>query len=455
MPVIKAARNADEIRETLMDRTALSTLVKNPDAFVEWTKSTIANMNEGVAEQVSELAEATAIDMIRNGALKGEFEAKRLNLDPDSSVRKNQLRSFAGVNPNFYNKNAPGADLDSLPEFKDLPIGTLFGDMYLHAADRLEVAGRRRMNKLIEVSNAMSSLKPADGGFLIPEQMRADILTLTMENAIVRPRATVMPMTSLMLDVPTIDETSRATSVFGGIVFGWAAESEQLQVTQPRFGKAMLRAQKAYWYTHIPNELYDDAPALTTWLARRLPGAVGFNEDRYFIKGNGTGEPLGVLNAPGRVNVNRAVGNQIAYADVVNMYARMLPASLGNAVWIASNSTIPQLFNMTVTVGTGGSLVFIINAADPGPLKLFGRPIIFTEHASALGTPGDLAFVDFGEYLLGDRMAMQVKTSADYRFQNDEIALRMIERVDGRPWLAQPITPENGGATLSPYVVLN
>jgi hypothetical protein len=33
-------------------------------------------------------------------------------------------------------------------------------------------------------------------------------------------------------------------------------------------------------------------------------------------------------------------------------------------------------------------------------------------------------------------------------------AFRVIERVDGRPWLQSAITPQNNGATLSPFVKL-
>jgi hypothetical protein len=50
---------------------------------------------------------------------------------------------------------------------------------------------------------------------------------------------------------------------------------------------------------------------------------------------------------------------------------------------------------------------------------------------------------------------MQVASSSEYKFGNDLTAYRVIERVDGRPWLQSAITPKNGGPTLSPFVQLS
>jgi HK97 family phage major capsid protein len=73
---------------------------------------------------------------------------------------------------------------------------------------------------------------------------------------------------------------------------------------------------------------------------------------------------------------------------------------------------------------------------------------------AALGDAGDVNFVDFSQYLIGDRMAMDAQVSTDYRFGNDMTAYRFIERVDGRPWMQSAVTPKNGGPTLSAYVSL-
>jgi hypothetical protein len=50
---------------------------------------------------------------------------------------------------------------------------------------------------------------------------------------------------------------------------------------------------------------------------------------------------------------------------------------------------------------------------------------------------------------------MQAARSGDYLFGNDMTAFRIIQRVDGRPWLNSAISPANGSSnTLSPFVEL-
>jgi HK97 family phage major capsid protein len=110
---------------------------------------------------------------------------------------------------------------------------------------------------------------------------------------------------------------------------------------------------------------------------------------------------------------------------------------------------------MALSVGTGGNSIFVANAAGPAPMTLLGRPVIMTEKCSALGTRGDIVFADLSYYLIGDRMTMSAASSVDYRFGNDQTAFRLIQRVDGRPWIQSPITPQNGSSnTLTPFVEL-
>ena len=50
--------------------------------------------------------------------------------------------------------------------------------------------------------NALSERIPAEGGFLVPEVLRCEILMVALETAIVRPRARVIPMDSLRVPLP-------------------------------------------------------------------------------------------------------------------------------------------------------------------------------------------------------------------------------------------------------------
>ncbi|CAM5250769.1 hypothetical protein SGLAM104S_01627 [Streptomyces glaucescens] len=255
-----------------------------------------------------------------------------------------------------------------------------------------------------------------------------------------------------------IDSTTNQGSVFGGMVTYWGEEGAALTDSNPTFGRIELDAKKLTGLSVVPNELLQDSIISFMGLLERLwPQALAFEEDAKFMTGTGVGEPMGFRGAQNdaAVTVTRATASEINYADVVNMYARMLPSSLSRAVWTCSPDAIPQLLQMALSVGTGGNSVFVINAAAPHPMTLFGRPLIITEKGGTLGSRGDLAFTDLGYYLIGDRQTMTIDSSTDWQFGSDKTAFRIIQRVDGRPWLKSPITPQNGSSnTLSPFVEL-
>jgi HK97 family phage major capsid protein len=313
--------------------------------------------------------------------------------------------------------------------------------------------------KLGALRNAASSVSPSDGGFLVPETLRANLAQIALEDSIVRPRATVVPMDSSRVPFPMIDSTTNQGSVFGGMVAYWGEESAMLTDSNPKFGRVVLDAKKLTGLSAVPNELLQDSIVSFSALLESLwPKAIAFSEDAAFQTGSGVGEPKGYRGAANKaaVAINRGTASTIKYTDIVAMYAQMLPSSLSRAVWICSPDAIPQLLQMSLTVGTGGNSMFVVNATDSMPMSIFGRPLIITEKASPLGTRGDLSFVDLSYYLVGDRQQMSMDSSTDYRFGNDQTTFRIIQRVDGQPWLKSAITPQNGSANkLSPFIELN
>lgn len=94
-------------------------------------------------------------------------------------------------------------------------------------------------------------------------------------------------------------------------------------------------------------------------------------------------------------------------------------------------------------------------AAQSPAMFLLGRPVLVSEKVPTLGTSGDIGLYDFGYYLIGDRMALALTTSDQRYFETDQTAFRVIERLDGQSWINSALTPYNGGATLSAFVVLS
>ena len=291
--------------------------------------------------------------------------------------------------PEAYNPEAVGATEDG--KFKT--AGEFYQKVYASSL------GRGVDARLVETRNLGENFGDA-GGFLVPEEFRPDLMQMNLESSVVRPRAFTMPMASSTIRIPAVRDTSHASNVFGGVSASWGSEGEDISssTNQPSFGQVRLDAHKLTGYSVISNELVQDsAIAVETVLNRMFGQALAYFEDVAFISGTGAGQPQGILNSDCLISVAKETGQAattILKENLDKMYSRMLPSSLGNAVWIAHNDTFPQLASLSQAVGTGGGPVWVSNMAGGPPNSIYGRPIIFTEKAQTVGTAGDLMFVD-------------------------------------------------------------
>jgi HK97 family phage major capsid protein len=239
----------------------------------------------------------------------------------------------------------------------------------------------------------------------------------------------------------------------------WGAEAGALGTGDPNFGQFRLIAKKFSDYVLVSNELVADSPiSVEAILKDLLREGLGFFEDCSFLSGTGVGEPKGVLNCGALISGERTSTGHVVYDDLVNMQSRLFPSSWKRAVWVASPAVFPDLAKMSVAVGTGGSAIWIngfgSNMANAAPQTLLGRPLIISEKVPTLGTAGDIMLCDFSYYIIGDRMQMALTSSDQVAFATDQTAFRIIERLDGAPWIDSALTPKNGGATLSAFITL-
>jgi HK97 family phage major capsid protein len=432
----KTPTTPEEFLEALSDAGAVKQMFaenKFGDFIRDYTKA-VHERDESIKAQVKEQVQMGLAEFAQaNGK-----DPKRLDMGVVNSARPS---------PSLNNPRAVGAPLNGLfPDFYS----------YLQAVVHNANPGKETRDKLQQIRD-YSEKVPSEGGFLVPEEFRSQIMSLMLPMSVVRPRATVIPMSTPRLHIPKIDETSRVSSIFGGIVVYRTEEGAELTESQAAFGSTKLDVTKQTALAHVPNELIRDWGAFGAFMDQTMPAAVAFYEDIDFISGNGAGYPLGALHANNTalLPLTRNSATHIVWEDVIAMYARMLPSSLSSAVWLASPDAFVELATMALTVGTGGSAVWLTDGTQTPVLTLLGRPVIMTELApAAKGSQGDLNFVDFRYYLVGDYQTMTVDSSPHVKFTSDKTTFRVIQRNDGRPWLDSPITPHNNSATLSPFIQL-
>jgi HK97 family phage major capsid protein len=292
---------------------------------------------------------------------------------------------------------------------------------------------------------AMSTTVGQDGGFLVPDEFSAELLDGSLEDEIVRPRATVYPMSSNTRKIGGFDGSDHTDGSIFGMTARWMAENATNTEQQPKTVLLELHAQKLAIYASASNELAADGMNFDQMLGGAMRAATSFGLDRAFLTGNGVGKPLGVLNDPALITVSKEAGQEAAsvvYENLVAMMARLHPALFNKSVWVANVSTIPHLSSLVLNIGVGGAPV-LTQRAD-GSFAILTRPVIFTEKLPALGTKGDIMLVDFSQYAIGLRKEMTLDKSNAPGWFEDETAYRTIVRVDGHGRWVSAVTPLNG-----------
>jgi len=313
----------------------------------------------------------------------------------------------------------------------------------------------------IRAATGLSEGIPSDGGFLVQTDFSTELLQEVYQTGILAQRCRRIPISgnSNSLKMNGVDETSRASTRSGGVLGYWKAEAAQKTASKPKFRQIELNLKKLIGLCYATDELLADAAALEAFIRQAFAAEFGFLIDDAIINGSGAGQPLGILNAGCLVSVAKETGqaaDTIVAENVIKMYARMFPQSLNNAIWLVNQNTLPQLFTMSLAVGTGGAPVFMpAGGLSQSPYnQILGRPVIPIEQCQTLGDTGDIIFADLNGYLLAEKGGIESAMSIHVKFDYDESVFRFVMRVDGQPLRASALTPYKGSDTLSHFVAL-
>ena len=302
------------------------------------------------------------------------------------------------------------------------------------------------------------------GGFLIPPEFRNELMLAVEQKNEILALTTSVPMAATMLKIPYVngfDESGHL--VYGGIQWKWLDEIATKTETRPKFGRITMELKKIAGLAYASDEILTDSPiSMENILKNGFRDGLNFALNNVFIRGTGAGTPLGILNSPCLVSVGKEDGqlaNTILFENIVKMFARLHDTS--NAVWVANQNTLPQLVAMAISVGTGGAPVWLPGNSIAGQPHdtLMGIPIIWSKHASTLGSVGDIILCDWSQYLVGQKAGQGVQgqfdTSIHLKFDADQTCFRFVFRIDGQPWWPSPLTPPQATSdTLSPFVAL-
>lgn len=314
----------------------------------------------------------------------------------------------------------------------------------------------------------------ADGGYLVPPDYAAGIIDLIQEQSILLPQARRVTIAGNRLIEAYLVESKRDDGHrHGGVLAYWKGEAQQYKASKPTFGERTTQLDKLTAICPVTEELLMDEPAIESTLDTKVAQEFAWKADAAIFNGSGSGSmPLGMVvpttNAA-LVTVDKESGQAAGTINVQNilkMWNRMPAQCRANAKWYINQDLELQLMQLMmgtdtvatsdsgVTVSFGGPLWLPAGAYGNENGKLLGRDVIPLEQAAAVGSVGDIAFLDATQYLIVERAGINKQTSMHMYFDTDEVAFKFSWRVGGRPDWMTAITGATSTIARSPYVAL-
>lgn len=397
-------------------------------------------------------------------------EQERIEAELASSTRQVPgSNAAAGLDPAKAgpdNGKAP-AQRVQVRDRSDYSVEIQFGEMLRHVRDAATGRGvsawLENHQKEARAAQGLTSVTGADGGFLVSTAVSQTIFQRMNKMGQILQRCDKLPPldgNADSIEIPAVAETSRATgSRWGGVQGYWVGDATAPTPTKPKFKKMTLKPQGLACLGYATDKLLKHAAIAGQIMLKAFSEELTVLTEGAIYRGTGAGQPHGIIGAAGVVEVakeNNQAAATITIQNVVKMWSRCHADHRPNAAWFINQDIEPQLFLMSLAVGTGGVPVYMPAGALSGSpfATLFGRPVVPIEHASTLGTVGDIVLADFDAYALLDLGQPESASSMHVAFTTFEEAFRVIYYVDGQLKWHSALTPLNGNNTLSPVVTL-
>lgn len=304
----------------------------------------------------------------------------------------------------------------------------------------------------------------ADLGFAMPPVLNTMLLEAAAETAVIRPRASVIPLSSLAVELPMVKDYDRSSSlVHGGLIGYWKGEDAALTESKPKMEEVKLSLNALTILAYASHQALKFAPFdLGGYLLPKMGDAITFKEEDAFINGTGAGMPLGILNSGCKTAVVIESGQTLAKSCIVTenvfkmeTYLKVLRAS-GVTFLYNRPELLRWLRLLTFTVGTGGEMARLFQGNPFSPdAVLDGVPCLDSEHMPAAGTAGDLTLADLSSYLIADdRTGPEVAQSMHLKFDYGQMAWRIIKYCDAQPIYRTTFTRHKGAGGLATTVTI-
>jgi HK97 family phage major capsid protein len=301
---------------------------------------------------------------------------------------------------------------------------------FLKALSRGDVQTMRGISEEVRVKANLSEGTTTAGGFLVPEEFKAEVLRLAEIYGVVRQNCRIIPMAYDVLNIPAAGTTD--------LTAHWTNEASQIYTTLPNFRQVTLTINKLASIPKVTNELLSDANVdVVSYMSQLVAEQFAKGEDTQGLIG--VGSPfVGAVNATGVPTYPHMSGTgfqTLSYQDLVYTPSKVKASALSNAKFYFHRTMIAHIQGL---ITTAGAPIF-----PSMPNSVVGYPLVSCEVLPGVGHAAyqtdATTYALFGDLrqglLMGERGTLEMKIGTegtvlgDNLFEKDMVALRFIERV--------------------------
>ena len=288
------------------------------------------------------------------------------------------------------------------------------------------------------------------GGYLVPEDYRAEIIKRLVGMTFVRGRARVV---STIRDAVEWPKLEGGNSLYTSAVrVTWVDETPanaSVAETNPTWGMLRVPVHTVMARTDLSRNLVEDSAFnLLDTMADLFAEAMAIDEDAQFLTGTGGGRPKGILGnrsgaeetpETGIESVSTGAAAAITADGLLDLVYGLHAQYRGNAASVGARLTHRDARKLK----DGNGQYLWAAGLQPGePPSLLGYPFFESENMPAIAAGKyPIIFGDFRGYLIADRVGMSVERVTDTTtVGTNKVAIFARRRLGGQviePWRFQ------------------
>lgn len=310
------------------------------------------------------------------------------------------------------------------------------GKMFLWTPDTVKLALQEGQD-IDYMKTVMIESQDTLGGYTVPEDWRADVISRLPGLTIMRPGANVIQTSRDSVSFPVatgggsqyptaitptwVDETPAAATADDNLTWGQEKIPIHTQMIKARLSRSLVE---------------DAAFNLASYLARVFAEAAAIDEDNQFLTGDGAGKPQGILpNSANGLSITEDVSGDadtLKWDGLKSVLWGIDAQYRQSAVWIAEKAT----YEVIDKLKDGDGEYFWRNKDQQGaaPPRLHGYPCLEQEAMPTVAANAyPIIFGDRRGYTIADRVGMSIERYLDSATAElDQVLFLMRRRLGGQ-----------------------